>query len=123
MTSNKKFGTLAYNQSKAVDLNDDGIEDILLTLNELYNDSANISIKEYKERKNTLNSDYEELFDVVMDIKEDKIQSSRDLTVYLDFVNFGDGPSHINIIYTILNENEKEMYKGVDEKSYTQKNL
>ena len=124
MTSNKKFGYLKKNQSKVVDLNDDKIYDIILTLNELNSTTANISIKEYKTENNSSGSGYKELFDIVMDIKEEKITSSIDLTISTDFVNFGDGPSKINIVYTITDSFGKEIYRGLDEKVvYTEESL
>jgi len=72
-------------------------------------------IKTYDE--NTfIQADYKELFDIEVELPNGKIYESSDLIAYIKFFNFGEGPSHINIEYAVLDDSGKEYYRGIDDK-------
>ncbi len=56
------------------------------------------------------------LFDVTVDLNKDTVQSASDLTAIVHFVNFGEGPTLINITYLVKDADGKEYYRGVDSK-------
>jgi len=89
-------------------------ERVKLTLNYINNGIAGLHIKTFKEEISP--AEYKELFDIEVGLAKNKIYSSSELDVYIRFFNFGDGPSHVNIIYSIFNENNTEVYRGVDDK-------
>ncbi|MCK4650163.1 hypothetical protein KAT36_02930 [Candidatus Pacearchaeota archaeon] len=60
--------------------------------------------------------DYFELFDIQVRLAQYEIYSPTDLTAMIEFTNFGEGPSHIRLIYSIINIAGKEFYTGIDEK-------
>jgi hypothetical protein len=118
-----KYGTLEINQTKVVDVNSDSKNDVELTLNSLAEGIAEATIRNYYEKED-ISGGYKELFDVDMELKEDKVKDSKDLAVFMKFINFGEGPSKINITYTISYFNNTELYKGVDEKVvYTEESI
>ena len=56
------------------------------------------------------------LFDINLDVNKASVASSKDLTAYVQFINFGQGPTKVDITYTIADRNGKEYYRGVDSK-------
>ena len=61
--------------------------------------------------------DYYELFDIQVRLADYTIYSPQDLSAIIEFTNFGEGPSHVRIIYSIIDvETGKEYYTGIDEK-------
>lgn len=71
-------------------------------------------IKKFIEEEIIPIGDYFELFDVTVRLAKEEISSSRDLAASITFENFGEGPSAIDIVYLIINEDGTEVYKGVD---------
>lgn len=61
-------------------------------------------------------ADYFELFDIQVRLAEYEIYDPTELSALIEFTNFGEGPSHVRLIYSITDENGKEYYTGVDEK-------
>ena len=121
--SSGKYGILKINETKVVDVNDDGKYDVILSLMTFDGKIANISIKQYSENNKRL-GDYKELFDIELGLKEDKLTVSKDLTVFIKFINFGEGPSNIKIVYSITDLLGNEFYHGVDEKTvYTEESV
>lgn len=56
------------------------------------------------------------LFDIAVDVNNDKVQSARDLTANIQFVNFGEGPTSVDVTYSIKDAEGKEYYRGADSK-------
>ena len=107
---------LKLNQTAAIDLNQNKELDVILTLTAIEdNKKAKFYIKEFVEEKPVL-GDYFELFDVTLSLTGNIIYSSRDLNAFVVFENFGEGPSEIEIVYSITNETGKEVYRGIDSK-------
>lgn len=77
---------------------------------------ANLFIKNIVEKELVPSGDYFELFDVTVRLVEEEILSARELGAFIVFENFGEGPSGIDIVYSIIDEEGKEVYKGVDSK-------
>jgi len=77
---------------------------------------ANLYIKKFIEKELIPDEQYFELFDVTVRLVEEEIYSSRELSAFIVFENFGEGVSEINIVYSIINENKIEVYKGIDSK-------
>ncbi len=93
------------------------------TLKSIRGEIADVHIQTYNEKK-AENVNYEVLFDIEVELPNKQIYSTADLDVYINFYNFGEGPSHINIEYTIRDSHGKEYYKGIDDKLvYTQDSL
>ncbi|MFA5856935.1 MAG: hypothetical protein WC867_06250 [Candidatus Pacearchaeota archaeon] len=112
---NNEKSSLKLNETKIIDLNKDGKLDIVINYINFDNDKAIIYLKEYSENFNG-ETNYKELFDIEVGLSEEKIVESKDLTIYIRFVNFGEGPSRINIVYSIINSSGSEVYTGVDDK-------
>jgi hypothetical protein len=96
----------------AADINQDGELDIELELKGIKEERAEIFIKEFDIEVPT--GEYFELFDVTVKISDKFIYDSKDLSAFIRFENFGEGPSPIEIIYSITNSSGNEVYKGVD---------
>jgi len=77
---------------------------------------AEIFIKRFIEKELIPKGDYFELFDVTVRLAKREIHAARNLEAYMTFENFGGGPSQIEIVYSIINENEIEVYRGLDSK-------
>lgn len=77
---------------------------------------ANFYIKQFIEEELIPEGDYFELFDVTVRIADRQIYSSRNLVAFVIFENFGEGVSEINIVYSIIDEKNKEVYRGIDSK-------
>ena len=94
-------------------------EDIEFFLKDMSVNSATLSIKKFTEQIPF--SNYSELFDVELGLTKDVFYSSEGLTFYVKFFNMGEGASYINISYWILDEQGKEIYRGIDGKAvYTE---
>jgi len=77
---------------------------------------ANLFIKKIIESELVASGDYFELFDVTVRLVEEQIYTARNLGAFIVFENFGEGPSKIDIVYSIINERGEEVYRGVDSK-------
>jgi len=88
---------------------------LMITLNSIKGKTAQIYIKTYEENI-AVKADYKELFDIEVELPSGEIYEGSDLTVYIKFFNFGEGPSHINIEYAVADDSKKEYYRGIDDK-------
>jgi len=61
-------------------------------------------------------ADYFELFDIQVSLTESTIYNPTDLSAIIEFTNFGEGPSHIRLTYSIIDSEGKEHFTGIDEK-------
>jgi hypothetical protein len=117
---------LKQNESKIFEIIDKytGEKKILeLSLDSIEGEIAKLNMKTYDE-KAAVKADYKELFDIEIDLPVKEVYSTADLTIYIKFFNFGEGPSHINIEYAILDDKSKEYYRGIDDKVvYTEDSL
>jgi len=59
---------------------------------------------------------YFELFDIKVQLIESTIYNPTDLSAIIEFTNFGEGPSHVRLVYSITNASKKEVYTAIDEK-------
>ena len=110
-------GTIRVGETRIVDLFEtEGYKDsIILTLNSIKEKTANILIKKYHPELPSSVA-YKELFDIEVGLAKTKIYDTNELTANIKFLNFGEGPSHINIEYAIVNENNTEFYRVADDK-------
>ncbi len=117
---------LKKNESKIFEIIDKYTEEkkiLELNLDSIEGEIARFHIQTYDEKK-AVKADYKELFDIEVDLPVKEIYSTADLTIYIKFFNFGEGPSHINIEYAILDDKSKEYYRGIDDKVvYTEDSL
>ena len=77
---------------------------------------VNFYIKQFIEEELIPEGGYFELFDVTVRLADEQIYTSRDLEAFIIFENFGEGTSEINIVYSIIDEKNKEVYRGIDSK-------
>jgi hypothetical protein len=109
---------LKQNESKTLEITDRHTDEkkiLKLVLDSIEGETAQMYIKTYDE--NTfIQADYKELFDIEVELPNGKIYESSDLIAYIKFFNFGEGPSHINIEYAVLDDSGKEYYRGIDDK-------
>ncbi len=77
---------------------------------------VNLFIKKIVKKEFIPSGDYFELFDVTVRLAEKEIYTARELGAFIIFENFGEGPSKIDIVYSIINERGEEVYRGVDSK-------
>lgn len=114
---------LNLSETHFIEINFDGKIDFKIRLNSIEKNYADIYLKKYTE-KDFIPGNYKELFDIDVGLTDDTIEDSRDLTVYMKFINFGEGPSRINIVYSILDWDKKEIYVGMDDKVvYTEESI
>jgi len=109
---------LKQNESKIFEITDKYTNEkkiLELRLDSVEGETARMHIKTY-DRDISIQADYKELFDIEVELPEEEIYDASELIVYINFYNFGEGPSHINIEYAILDDSGKEHYRGVDDK-------
>jgi len=93
-----------------------GAETIIKDVEQIPKRKAEIYIKRFIEKELVPEGDYFELFDVTVRLAEEEIYTSKNLEALITFENFGEGISEIDIVYSIINENNVEVYLGVDSK-------
>jgi len=93
------------------------IEDLNLQfiLNAANKTNAEVQLKLFEE-KIPENISYFQLFDIKVHLVESKIYQSSDLAAVVEFTNFGEGPSQIRIVYSIIDKQGKELLTSIDEK-------
>jgi len=94
------------------------IEDINLEfrLHLINSSGASVGLKLFEQEIPT-DADYFELFDIKVRLAESTIYTPTDLSAIIEFTNFGEGPSSVRLIYSVLDANGKEYYTGIDEKT------
>ena len=107
---------LTSKQTASIDLNQNKELDVILTLTAIEDKKAKFYIKEFVEEKLVVTGDYFELFDVTLSLTNYVIYNTANLNAFVVFENFGEGPSEIEIVYSIINETGEEVYTGVDSK-------
>lgn len=118
------FSEVFVGQRYLIDFNKDGVFDLELFLEMVDNGLALITLENYDDDRMELPDGYKELFDVEVGVLEKEIENSKDLRVYMRFVNFGEGLSNINIVYSIMDNEGNEVYRGVEERVvYTEDSL
>jgi len=93
-------------------INELNLQFILHSSNETH---AQVELKLFQEEIPT-DVDYFELFDIQVRLAQHELYSSTDLAAIIEFTNFGEGPSHVRLIYSIINTTGNEFYTGIDEK-------
>ncbi len=86
-----------------------------LILHSANSSQAQIELKLFQQEI-PADADYFELFDIQVRLTKHEIYSPTELTAMIEFTNFGDGPSHVRLIYSIINKTGNEFYTGIDEK-------
>jgi len=76
--------------------------------------NAQVELKSYRQEIPE-NVSYLELFDIQVRLAEYTIYNPTDLSAIIEFTNFGEGPSHVRLIYSIIDQNGKEYHTGIDE--------
>ena len=110
----RKFD-LTPNFTLMIDVDRDNRLDVTLILETIFPEKrAKFYIKKFVEEEIIPTEEYFELFDVTVRLAKEEISSSRDLGALITFENFGEGPSAIDIVYSIINKDGTEVYKGVD---------
>ena len=99
----------------SIELKDDE-EFIIKSVEEVNDRKANFYIKKFVEKELIPEGDYFELFDLTVRLTKETIYGVSELGAFVTFENFGEGPSEIDIVYSIINKNGKEVYRGVDSK-------
>jgi len=99
-----------------IDVDQDGRLDVQLELESVATENVNLFIKNIVESELIPEGDYFELFDVSVELAERRISTSRELEAFVVFENFGEGPSEIDIVYSIVDGDGEEVYRGVDAK-------
>ncbi len=112
-----KGETLFNQQLKANDYVIFKIDDLNLKfiLHSADEKSAQVELKLF-EQEIPKDVDYLELFDIQVRLAKHEIYRPTDLTAMIEFTNFGKGPSHVRLIYSITNQEGKELYTGIDQK-------
>ena len=115
--------SMNLNEKFFIGIGSGGEPDLEITLNSVENEQAEIFLKTYQEQE-FVGGNYKELFDIVVELVDDEIEDSSELSVYMKFINFGEGASKIEIIYSIFNWEGEEVYRGIDEKVvYTEESI
>jgi len=60
--------------------------------------------------------DYFELFDIQVRLAEHEIYKPTDLSAIIEFTNFGEGPTHVRLVYSVIDNTGKEYFTGIDQK-------
>lgn len=109
---------ITINDSKIIEITDSITGNkaaIEFRLESISDKKADLHIQDFGQ-KIPVNVDYTELFDIIVSLKKDIIYSPDELLAYIKFINFGEGPSHIIITYSVMDKNGKEYYQAVDSK-------
>ncbi|MCK4997691.1 hypothetical protein KAS08_05290 [Candidatus Pacearchaeota archaeon] len=61
--------------------------------------------------------DYFELFDIQVRLAAHTIYSAQDLSAIIEFNNFGEGVTHVRVVYSVIDMEGKEYFTGIDEKT------
>ncbi len=75
---------------------------------------AQVELKSYRQEIPE-NVSYLELFDIQVRLAKYIIYNPTDLSATIEFTNFGEGPSHVRLVYSIIDQNGKEYYTGIEE--------
>lgn len=76
---------------------------------------AQIELKLFEQEIPT-DVDYFELFDIQVRLAEHTIYNPIDLSAIIELTNFGEGPSHVRLIYSIIDSKGNEVFTGIDQK-------
>lgn len=107
---NRKLDIGDYVIFKIKDLN------FQFTLHSVNKSFANVELELFEEEIPE-DVDYYELFDIQVRLDDHTIYSPQDLSAIIEFTNFGNGTSHVRLVYSIIDvETGKEYYTGIDEK-------
>ena len=108
ISSTPQQATLQIGEEEKFEITDDNYYDILVKLNGIDNNLANLTISYIHEEIS------KQLFDIIFNLLESSIQDISELTAIISFENFGTEPVRVNFLLTILDEGGKEVYSEDD---------
>jgi hypothetical protein len=92
-----------------------GDRNLQFTLHSSRNKTAKIELKLFKQKIPT-NVSYFELFDIQVRIDQHEIYRPSDLSATIEFTNFGEGPTYVRLIYSIIDTSGKEYFTKIEQK-------
>ena len=101
---------LNIGEEKKFEVTDDDYYDILIRLNDIDNNLANITTSYIHEKFLP-----GQLFDIRLEVENSLMESFSEFVVIVTFESFGVEPTPINLLFTILDENGKEVYSEDEE--------
>ena len=108
ISSEPQQATLKIGDGKRFELTGDDFYDILIRLNGIENNNANITISSIHEAIPS------QLFDIRLELESSSILNFSKLVVIVSFENFGTEPTSVKLLFTILNETGGEVYSEDD---------
>ncbi len=108
ISSTPQQATLSIGEEKKFEITDDDYYDILVRLNGIDNNLANLTISYIHEEIS------KQLFDISFNLVESSIQDISELAAVIGFENFGTESVRVNFLLTILDEDGKDVYNEDD---------
>ena len=108
ISSTPQQAILSIGEEKKFEVTDDDFYDILIKLNNIENDKANITISYIHEEIPS------QLFDIGLELEDNSISNFKKLVAIVTFESFGTEPTPVNLLFTILNETGGEVHSEDD---------
>jgi len=108
VSSTPQQAILSIGDEKKFEVTDDDFYDILVRLNGIENNNANLTISNIHEEIPS------QLFDIRLELESSSILDFSKLVVIVTFENFGTEPTSVKLLFTILNEKGEEVYSEDD---------
>ena len=102
---------LAIGEEKKFEITDDEYYDVLVKLNNISDNKANVTVSYLHEEILASESLIpEQLFDIKLDLENFIIQDISKLVAIATFENFGSEPTPVTLLFTILNKDGEEVH-------------
>ena len=98
---------LRIGEEKKFEITDDNFYDILVRLNGIENNNANLTISSIHEE---VSRQPRQLLDINLNLVDSSIQEISGLVAIMSFKNFEEEPIHVKLLFTILNDEGEEVY-------------
>lgn len=116
-----QYVTLSEREAQRIDLDDDGINDLLVEALSVTPYSANIRIRAIEGAILTVDTADEpesalpeQLFDIRFLLEDSEIENSDELIGITTFESFGQVPTRVNLTYSIFDESGKKIFSEED---------
>ena len=109
ISSTPQQAVLIIGEERKFEINDDNYYDILVRLNEIKNNKANLTISGIHEEL------IKQLFDITFNLVDKSIESVSELVAVVTFESFGTEPTPVKLLFTILDENGNEVHSEEDQ--------